>query len=213
VRLVIAGAKLFGAQIVRSLHGAGFELLGVTSPDSVRPGTGHQRDRVREVAEELGIPWRPTPDMPELGDADLMIAAHYQKMIPTRLLDKVPLAIGYHPSLLPRHRGPDAIRWALACGDSITGGSVYQLTGTVDGGPLLGQESVTIQPGDTAESLWRRDLFPLGITMLSRAVDQIVSGSVVFTPQDSAAATYESWFPPPDAPAKNPADLAVAPRG
>jgi methionyl-tRNA formyltransferase len=196
VKVVVAGAKLFGAEIVRSLHRSGFKLLGVvTSPGPAQHGAGHQRDRVREVADELGIPWWPTPDMPELGSADLLITAHYQKIIPTRLLDKLPLAIGYHPSLLPRHRGPDAIRWALACGDSITGGSVYQLTDTVDGGPLLGQESVTIQPGDTAESLWRRDLFPLGIAMLSKAADQIVSGSVAFTPQDSAAATYESWFP------------------
>ena len=209
MKLVIAGAKLFGAEIVRTLHGAGFELLGVTSANSAKQGTVPARDRVKETAEELGITWWPTPDMPELGKADLLVTAHYQKLIPTRLLDKVPLAIGYHPSLLPRHRGPDAIRWALACGDSITGGSVYQLTGAVDGGPLLGQESVTIQPGDTAESLWRRDLHPLGISMLLKAVEQLVAGSVVFTPQDPAAATYESWFPEPGAPAMNLKDLSA----
>jgi len=35
-------------------------------------------------------------------------------------------AIGYHPSLLPLHRGRDALRWTIRDGDRVTGGSVYR---------------------------------------------------------------------------------------
>ncbi|HEY6795830.1 MAG TPA: formyltransferase family protein [Kineosporiaceae bacterium] len=197
MNVVIAASKFFGAQVVRAFHGAGFELLAVTSPrSSCGPAGGPPaRDRVQEVAAELGITWWPTLDVPAIDEADLLITAYYQRIIPAPVLEKIPLAIGYHPSLLPLHRGPDAIRWSLAAGERITGGSVYRLTSTVDGGPLLGQQAVTIQPGDTPEVLWRRDLAPLGVQMLLTAADQIRSGSAVFTPQDSAAATYESWFP------------------
>ncbi|MCI4348337.1 MAG: phosphoribosylglycinamide formyltransferase [Thermoplasmata archaeon] len=67
-------------------------------------------------------------------------------------------AINLHPSLLPRHGGKgfygDRVHAAvLAAGDSETGATVHLVNDAVDGGPILAQQRVPVQPGDTAEGL------------------------------------------------------------
>lgn len=92
---------------------------------------------------------------------DLIVAAHSHAFIgrATRARAAV-AAIGYHPSLLPLHRGRDAIRWTIRDGDKVTGGSVYHLTERTDGGPIAAQEHLFVPPGSTPETLWREHLAP-----------------------------------------------------
>ena len=101
------------------------------------------------------------------------------------------------------HRGRDAVRWAIHDRDRVAGGSIYVLTDNIDAGPVLAQEHALVRPNDTAESLWRRELFPIGVRLIERVLatleaahragcllEAIASG----TPQDEALATWEpSW--------------------
>ncbi len=66
--------------------------------------------------------------------------------------------LNIHPSLLPRYRGLHTHEQALANGDSHAGCTVHLVTAELDGGPILGQTPVAIQPGDTPESLAARVL-------------------------------------------------------
>lgn len=75
-------------------------------------------------------------------------------------------AIGYHPSLLPRHKGRNAVRDTINSGDAFAGGSIYRLTDGWDEGEVLLQESCPVLPEDTPGTLWRRDLKPMGIRMM-----------------------------------------------
>lgn len=75
-------------------------------------------------------------------------------------------AIGYHPSLLPRHKGRHAVRDTIAAGDAMAGGSIYRLTDSWDDGEVLAQESCPVLPEDTPGTLWRRDLKPMGVRMM-----------------------------------------------
>lgn len=52
--------------------------------------------------------------------------------------------IGVHPSLLPRHRGPDPIFWAIDQGDAVTGVSAHRLEEAYDVGAVLAQRSIPI---------------------------------------------------------------------
>ena len=100
-------------------------------------------------------------------------------------------AIGYHPSLLPLHRGRDAVDWALRMRERITGGTVYWMNDRADAGPVVCQEFCFIRPHDSAEDLWRRDLGPMGVRLLEHAVRLISQGGGTGTPQDELLATWE----------------------
>lgn len=66
--------------------------------------------------------------------------------------------LNIHPSLLPRHRGLDTHARALAAGDAEHGASVHFVTAELDGGPVLGQARLAVEPDDTAASLNERVL-------------------------------------------------------
>ena len=104
----------------------------------------------------------------------------------------------YHPSLLPRHKGRDAIRWTIHMGDAVTGGSVYWLSENMDGGDIAAARHVFVEPGETPEDLWRHKLMPLGVELIGAVLDDLSVGRIVRRPQDPAYATWEpSWDRPP----------------
>lgn len=193
MRIVIAGQKLFGAAVLRELLDAGHEIAAVFSPafsgDDCRP------DRLRDAAERSGVPWYRADQLRAdtlPAATDLIVAAHSHSFIgrPTRLAAKLG-AIGYHPSLLPRHRGRDAIAWAIRMREPVTGGSVYWLSEGIDAGDLAAQQHVFIRPDDTPAELWRRALFDLGVRLIRWVIEDLSRGVVVRVPQDHSLATWE----------------------
>lgn len=66
--------------------------------------------------------------------------------------------VNIHPSLLPRYKGLDTHARAIAAGDAEAGCSVHLVTEELDGGEVLGQARVPIQPYDTPETLAARVL-------------------------------------------------------
>jgi methionyl-tRNA formyltransferase len=198
MNLFICGQKQFGADVLRAVS-AKHNVLGVSSP----PFSSHAAtdgspllDRLRAEAERLGILWQPQLRADSLPpDVDLIIAAHSHDFIGRKTREKARFgAIGYHPSLLPLHRGRDAIRWTIHDRDRVTGGSVYWLT---DGGPIAAQEHVFVRPGESAEDLWREQLAPLGVRLVIKALGHIDQGIAVRVPQDEAIATWEPSFERP----------------
>ncbi len=66
--------------------------------------------------------------------------------------------LNIHPSLLPRYPGLHTHQRALDAGDSVAGCTVHEVTQVLDDGPILGQATVPILPGDTAQDLADRVL-------------------------------------------------------
>jgi methionyl-tRNA formyltransferase len=84
---------------------------------------------------------------------DLLVSWFWTKNIPRAVRQIAPLgALGIHPSLLPRHRGPDPTFWAIDSGDSETGVTAHLLEDEYDTGALLGQKRLAIDPEWSA---WR----------------------------------------------------------
>jgi methionyl-tRNA formyltransferase len=139
---------------------------------------------------------------------DLIVCAHSHDFISEKTRLRATYGgIGYHPSLLPLHRGKDAIRWAIKMGDRITGGTVYRLSNKVDGGDILEQQWCFIRPTDDAQELWRRDLGPIGVDLLLKAVHRIAEhGFIQGHEQDEKLAT---WEPSMDAPPVHRPDLIM----
>lgn len=85
------------------------------------------------------------------------------------------MIINLHPSLLPSFPGLDAIGQAWRRGVKVTGCTVHYVTSEVDGGPIIDQRAVRIEPGDTMETLEAKvhaaehALLPAVIARLSQA--------------------------------------------
>ena len=103
--------------------------------------------------------------------------------------------LAYHPSLLPRHRGRDAVRWTIAMREPIAGGSVYWMDEGADTGPIEAQGWCHVLPGEDAAALWRRELAPMGVRLLVQAVSRLAGGKKpLAVPQDERVATGEPAF-------------------
>jgi glycine cleavage system regulatory protein len=137
-------------------------------------------------------------DNPKLvpGDAipdgvDLIIAAHTHARVSDDALARARLGgVGYHPSLLPRHRGIAAVEWTILEGDPIAGGSVYHLSHGWDAGAIAAQDWCFVEKGETARELWERALAPMGLSLLTRVVQAArIDGALPAEPQDQRFAT------------------------
>jgi methionyl-tRNA formyltransferase len=192
VNIYICGQKHFGAEAFTALLNAGHRIVGVSSPAANKEGNS---DRLKAVAEANNVPWLKSGLLNENtipDNVDLIVTAHSHDFVraPTRAKTTYG-AIGYHPSLLPLHRGKDAIIWTIQMGDKVTGGTVYWLDEVMDGGPIAAQEHVFVLPGDTPETLWKRDLAPLGIRLLTEVCNDIANGKIVKIVQNESIATVE----------------------
>jgi len=187
MRILIAGQKRFGRAILDLAVRRGHEIAAVACPSE-------EGDQLLVGAINRGLPilhgHLSSAMMP--AGVDLIVAAHCHTFLSekTRLRSELG-ALGFHPSLLPRHRGRSAIEWAIRMGEKITGGSLYWLKNTVDGGPLAAQSYCFIRKDDTASSLWRRELFPMGVRLFEEAFEQLERGVVVASPQNPDHATWE----------------------
>ena len=184
MKVYLSGAKSFGrgvAELVRERY----DLVGMSAP---------QGDRLETYASLYDIPFTPAERLraAAVPECDLIVAAHSHAFIGRKTRERSRFgAFGYHPSLLPRHRGRSAVDWTVLMGDKVAGGSVYWLTDAVDGGPIAAQDYCFVRPDDTASSLWRRELFPLGLELLGRALADVSRGVLVKVPQDPELATWE----------------------
>lgn len=101
----------------------------------------------------------------------------------------------FHPSILPYHRGPDAIRWALHLGERVSGVTWFWADAGLDTGPVCETEPVVLRVGERPGVAYRGRFQPAGLRALGRALDGVVRGEPRRVPQDEALASYESFLP------------------
>jgi len=150
---------------------------------------------VKELALEAGLPvLQPeTPKDPAFVEQiralrpDALAVVAYGHILPRDLLEVAP-ALNAHFSLLPRYRGAAPVQRALMDGATETGVSVFLLEPTVDTGPVVARERVTIEPDENAGELLAR-LAPIGARLLLGALDALEKGSVEPQPQDDSEAS------------------------
>ena len=90
-------------------------------------------------------------------EVELVVLAGFMRIVKQPLLSAFPRKIiNIHPSLLPKFRGLEAWKQALAAGEKVTGCTVHYVDAEVDAGEILGKETVPILSDDTPESLHAR---------------------------------------------------------
>ena len=199
MRIVIVGQQAFGKAVLDAFVARGDTIAGVFAAPE-RPGA--RPDPIVVAAEEKKLPVHRFPkystpealDALKALDADIGIMAYVLLFAPPEFC-AIPRhgMIQFHPSLLPLHRGPASIPWAIIRGRSETGLTIFRPTPGLDEGPIILQKRCAIGPNDTAASLYFDKIFPLGVEALVQAADLVTAGRATEWTQDEKEATYEGW--------------------
>jgi methionyl-tRNA formyltransferase len=121
---------------------------------------------------------------------DLLVSWFWTTRLPMGLVRAARLGgLGAHPSLLPRHRGPDPTYWAIRSGDAQTGVTVHELAAEYDTGAILAARSLPIAPTWNAWQL-AKALDRPSLALLREVVGRLARGEAVpRSPQNEALAT------------------------
>src|SRR5882672_6913448 len=189
MRITLVGSRHFGVTTLNMLRQQGVEVARVVVADGEDRLAAAARDAGIEVAVQANPKLVVASEIAP--DTDLIITAHSHARIGKDALAAAKFGgIGYHPSLLPRHRGIAAVEWTIREGDPIAGGSVYHLADRMDAGAIAAQEWVFVKKGETARELWERALVPLGQKLLGEVIDYAKTHKTLqATPQDEQFAT------------------------
>jgi methionyl-tRNA formyltransferase len=182
-RLAYLGTPQLAVPPLRALVEAGHDVaLCVTRPDR-RRGRGGQTtpSPVKSAARELGI--AVTDDLDDLltADAELAVVAAFGRIIPARLLERLPM-VNLHFSLLPRWRGAAPVERAILAGDSETGVCLMKVEEGLDTGPVYATRVVPIGDEDTVVVL-RERLVRVASALIVDALAHGVSGLPTPEPQ------------------------------
>ena len=143
----------------------------------------------RQILPQCGIPPSGTNSK-----FDFFVVAAYAKIITKEILAIPRLgAIGVHPSLLPKYRGPSPIQSAILNGDSETGVSLFLIDEKVDHGETLIIGHLPIEIDDTYETL-NKKLAELGADLLIKTLPKFIKDEITPLPQDENKATYTKKF-------------------
>jgi methionyl-tRNA formyltransferase len=200
MRLIFMGTPDFAVPALSEIVGRGHEVAAVYSraPKPAGRGMALQPTPVEREARRLSIPVL-TPKTLRTEEAVAAFRAHgadaavvvaYGLILPKPILDAVPLGcFNLHASLLPRWRGAAPINRAIMAGDAESGVMVMRMEEGLDTGPIAVAERVPIGADMTAGDL-HDVLARLGAGLMVRALGDLESGTLRFTPQGAEGVTY-----------------------
>jgi methionyl-tRNA formyltransferase len=200
MKIAIIGQQDFGKAVLEAFLARGDQVAAVfCAPEK----EGARPDALRVAAQEKGLKLHQfkslkAPEAVETmkaANADIGIMAFVLQFAPQEFV-RIPKhgTIQYHPSLLPKYRGPSSINWPISRGERETGLTIFRPTDGLDEGAVILQKRTPIGENDTLGNVYFERLFPMGVQAMLEAADLVVSGKHKETPQDESQASYEGWF-------------------
>ena len=199
MRIAIVGQQDFGKAVLEAFLARGDQVAGVfCAPE--KPGA--RPDALYTAAQQKGVPVFQFPSLKsdearsalKKLDVELGIMAFVLQFAPQDFVT-IPRhgTIQYHPSLLPKYRGPSSINWPIIRGDTKTGLTIFRPTDGLDEGPVILQKDTPIGPEDTLGTVYFDRLFPMGVKAMLEAADLVSRNKHQEVGQDESKATYEGW--------------------
>lgn len=200
MKVAIIGQQDFGKAVLEAFLKRGDTVTAVfCAPEK----EGARPDALRVAAQEAGLKVHQFKSLraPEAGaamrdaDADLGIMAFVLQFAPQEFV-AIPKhgTIQFHPSLLPKYRGPSSINWPITMGETETGLTIFRPTDGLDEGAIILQVRTPVGEDDTLGTVYFNRLFGMGVTAMIEAADLVVLGRHPEVVQDEAQASYEGWF-------------------
>jgi methionyl-tRNA formyltransferase len=200
MKVAIVGQQDFGKAVLEAFLARGDQVAGVfCAPE--KPGA--KPDVLKVAAQEKGVRVFQFPSLKNDDAKAALRALEVEIGIMAFVLQFAPQdfvtipkhgTIQYHPSLLPKYRGPSSINWPISRGETKTGLTIFRPTDGLDEGPVILQKETAISPDDTLGTVYFDRLFPMGVQAMLEAADLVVSGKHRELVQDESQATYEGWF-------------------
>ncbi|MGH9647601.1 MAG: methionyl-tRNA formyltransferase [Bryobacteraceae bacterium] len=199
MKIAIIGQQDFGKAVLEAFLSRGDEVGGVfCAPEK----EGARPDALRAAAQEKGLKVHQFKSLrdPEAAKAmrdagaDIGIMAFVLQFAPQEFV-QIPEhgTIQYHPSLLPKYRGPSSINWPIIKGDTETGLTIFRPSDGLDEGAIVLQKKTPISSDDTLGTIYFDRLFPMGVQAMLEAADLVLAGKHTETVQDESRASYEGW--------------------
>jgi methionyl-tRNA formyltransferase len=199
MRIAIIGQQDFGKAVMEAFLARGDEVAAVfCAPEK----EGARPDALRAAAEERKIRVFQFKSLraPEAAQAlaearaDIGIMAFVLQFAPQEFVS-IPThgTIQYHPSLLPKFRGPSSINWPIIKGETETGLTIFRPSDGLDEGSVILQKKTPVGADDTLGTVYFDRLFPMGVDAMLEAADLVLAGKHKESVQDESCASYESW--------------------
>jgi methionyl-tRNA formyltransferase len=154
-------------------------------------GTGPIFDGTRAICERRGH------DVVAERPYDLVVLANVTRILKAPEIAEAKIGVlCFHPSLLPRHRGGDAVYWTFKMGDAESGITWFWVDEGIDTGPIAIQEAVPIPRESSPGKLYYETLVPLGVRLFDELLGLLERGERPSMVQDETRATYEPLRPP-----------------
>lgn len=199
MKIIIFGQKDIARDLLKELLKRGENIIAVFGPVVING----KKDSFIELAKEKKIPTydilllknKNMLDFYKNLNADICLMAFVTEYISKDILDSTRLGtIQYHPSLLPYHKGPSAISWAIKKGRKETGVTIFWANKVLDGGDILLTKTCKIEEDDTLKTLFFKKLFPLIISGMLESLELIKAGNPPRLKQNKNEGSYEGWF-------------------
>jgi methionyl-tRNA formyltransferase len=199
MKIAIIGQQDFGKAVLEAFLSRGDEVGAVfCAPEK----EGTRPDALRAAAQDKGLKVHQFKSLrdPEAAraiqesGAEIGIMAFVLQFAPQEFV-KIPKhgTIQYHPSLLPKYRGPSSINWPIIKGETETGLTIFRPSDGLDEGAVVLQKRTPISPDDTLGTVYFDRLFPMGVQAMLEAADLVLAGKNTETAQDESCASYEGW--------------------
>src|SRR5512137_523717 len=164
MKVAIVGQQDFGKAVLEAFVARGDEVAGVfCAPEK----EGAKADPLKTAAQERGIPVFQFASLKSAEAhaalaglaVDLGVMAYVLQFAPQDFVNIPRLGtIQYHPSLLPKHRGPSSINWPIIRGATRTGLTIFRPTDGLDEGPVILQKACDVGPDDTLGDVYFNNL-------------------------------------------------------
>ena len=198
MRLIVMGQQAFGKDVLAKLIDTGTdEVVAVyCEPDR----DGKPVDPIKEYALEQGLPVHQPANFDDTEalntlasfDADLMVMAFVNVFVPEAARDTPKHgSICFHPSLLPKYRGPSAVNWPIIMGDTKSGFSWFYPSDGLDEGDSLLQWECDLGPDDTVIDLYFKKIYPVAVDSVLEVCDLFRAGNPPRIVANEEDASYE----------------------
>ncbi len=123
-------------------------------------------------------------------DPDLIVVANFSQIIRSKVREIPKLGVvNFHPSLLPKYRGPMPYFWVIKNGEKKSGVSVHFIDEGIDTGDIIMQRELSLLPNETEKTLLTRTI-ELGAPLLVSSVESLIAGTAPRKAQVESESTY-----------------------
>lgn len=199
MKLLFMGTPDFAVYGLTALHQSSHEICGVVTVPDKPMGRGKivRPSAVKLAAEQMGYSiFQPDSltdpvflEKIEHLDPEVIVVIAFRKL-PSELIE-IPVfgAINIHASLLPKYRGAAPIHHALLNGEQVTGVTSFYLNEVIDGGTILMQSEISIDPEDNFESLYQK-LAVMGGDLIVETLNALDTDGIAFKVQNESEVSH-----------------------